>query len=63
MILKDPHSTLSSNTFKPQKVVSTLLIYVLILIFIYLSSKTGKVFNSVFFYSVFNVSPNCFKRF
>ena len=48
MTVKDSHSLSSSGTFKPQKSP-----YVLILVFIYLSSQTGKAFHSIFFkYSI-----------
>ena len=49
MTVKDFHSTSSPGTFKPRKVVKTLSQYGPILIFIYLSSWTGKASNSIFF--------------
>ena len=44
MTVKDSHSISSSDTFKSRKLVQTLSSYVYILIFIYLSSETGKAF-------------------
>ena len=51
MTVKDLHTLSSHGTLEPWKLVQTLLLYVFILDFIYLSSKTGKEFNSMFFKS------------
>ena len=44
MIVKDSYSASSSGIFKLRKLIYTLPSFVLILVFIYLSSKTGKVY-------------------
>ena len=51
MTAQDSHSTSSSGTFDSQKLVLTFSPYVLIFVFIYLSSKIGKAFNYIFFKS------------
>ena len=54
---------LSSDTFNSQTVVQNLLKYVLILVFIFLSSQTGKACNSIFFkFSILVEIPLCFSN-
>ena len=48
MTVKYLHSTSSSGTFKPQKLVQALSPYVLILVFIYVASQIGIAFNLEF---------------
>ena len=52
MIVKDSHTTPSSGTFKPRKLGYMLSQYVLILVFLYLSSSTSKAFNEKFLKSL-----------
>ena len=47
MTVKGSHSISYSGTFKPRKLVQTLSPYVIVLVFIYVSSYTDKKSNSI----------------